>query len=306
MLRKTIKALLGPAGIRLIRNFRSRVAWRRQQATIAEVLKYNRENGVPYVNIGGGQDHPERGWWNGDVQTGFVFDAATVMPMKDGTIEFAYSSMFFEYIDDETALNLLKEVHRILKPGSVFRMVVPDFWLYIRKYRERDISFFNPQSPNLITWARLGVPVDLEHMFVSYISSIHNKAHILTPYPHLVDHKANPPIFTHPHQEAFEGYYCGPAPEISTQMIRDNFATKSECEFLEWVFQVTNASKHQDPTFNSWHKNWWNEEKLRKFSLLVGFSEMRSSAYGQAPISLSDAIEKPGHAAYGLYFELTK
>jgi SAM-dependent methyltransferase len=305
-LRAMAKAAAGKRGRRFVRLCRSHWAYLNDSNHLRKIARRNRSEGLRYLNIGGGRDADAIGWWNGDIQAGFIFDQNTVLPMANESIAFAYSSMFFEHINDATAATLLREVYRVLKPGSTLRLVVPNFWLWMEKYRAGDVGYFNAENPDIRTWSRLEVPVDLEHLFASYIAAIHNKPHQLTPYLHKVDHNANPPVFMYPHQETYEGYYCGPAPELTTQAIRENFAHLGPEEFLEWIFEVTNKSAHQDPTFNSWHKNWWNEPKIERFGRTAGFSQIKRSRYGAAPIALPANIEKPGHADYGLYFELQK
>jgi len=261
--------------------------------------------GVSKINLGAGAGAEGVSWWTGDVQTGFVFDEATKLPMRDGSINFAYSSMFFEHINDETATNLLSEVKRVLKPDSCFRLIVPDFGLYIRKYRENDRDFFyNPANHNFQTWEAMGVPLDMEHLLANMISSIHNLPHEIVEYPSLEDFSANPPRVYHPFQNRYPGYYCGPAPELTTDAIKEKINSLTEADFLEWLFGVTNASKFQDPTFNSWHKNHWDFKKLNDFAKREGFSKVVESRFGEPPFALGLKHEKPQHAPIGLYFNI--
>jgi hypothetical protein len=215
----------------------------------------NRWGGVSFLNIGAGTDAELPGWWTGDVQTGTVIDETTRLPFGERTIRFAYSSMFFEHITDATADNLLQEVYRVLQPTSCFRIVVPDFDLYIRKYREgaRDF-FYSPSNQNFETWERKGVPVDMERLLLSVISQIQNLAHVMVSYPYQEDFTADPPRVCYPFQARWTGYYCGPAPEITSDQVRQKLAALSEGEFLDWVFAQTMASTHQDMSFNAWHK----------------------------------------------------
>lgn len=282
-----------------------RVKFTRDAGRRAVIRAGNAAFGTRFINIGAGQDAERTGWWTGDVQTGFVFDARTMLPMKDGTVEFAYSSMFFEHIDDETAANLLREIKRVLRPGAWLRLVVPDFHLYIRKYRSGDRAFFYSDSnPNFRTWSRLGVPVDMEHLLMSAISSIQNLPVELVPYPFLEDAAASPPRLSYPHHDRIPGYYCGPAPELTTGEIQSRISSLTEDDFLSWAFEATSASKNQDPTFNSWHKNNWTEEKFARFAKDAGFSRCESSRYLDARFPIDEKLEKPQHEKLGLYFNL--
>lgn len=61
------------------------------------------------------------------------------LPCDDNTVEVIYASHLFEYFDREEAKTVLKEWHRVLKPGGVLRLAVPDFRalceLYMKGHR---------------------------------------------------------------------------------------------------------------------------------------------------------------------------
>lgn len=272
------------------------------------VVLRNKALGYSFLNIGAGRGAEMPGWWTGDYQTGFLIDENTRLPFKTNSIEFAYSSMFFEHIYDETARNLLFEIHRVLKPGKVLRIVVPDFHRYIQKYREQDINYFlrNSNNDNFRTWERLGVPMDLEHLMTGMISSIHNLPHIMVSSPGQEDFAKSPPRVYGSFQSRYPGYYCGPAPELTTELIKEKLGQLYPDKFIDWVLSETNKSAYQDTTFNSWHKNRWDMDKLTQYALEAGFSKVEISKYGDSPISLNEKIEKPYHTDIGLYFNLYK
>jgi hypothetical protein len=144
----------------------------------------------------------------------------------------------------------------------------------------------------------------MEHLLVAAISRIHNLPHVITRYPHRENMDARPPVVLYPFEERYDGYYCGPAPEMTTERIRQRLAQGSDTAFLEWVFAETSASRYQDRTFNSWHKNWWNLEKLTDFGREAGFQACEASAFGQSPYPVTPRIEPPAHRDIGLYFNL--
>lgn len=49
------------------------------------------------------------------------------LPFEDNTVEVIYASHLFEYFDREEAKKVLKEWRRVLKPGGILRLAVPDF-----------------------------------------------------------------------------------------------------------------------------------------------------------------------------------
>jgi ubiquinone/menaquinone biosynthesis C-methylase UbiE len=285
--------------------FRLHAIKRWLRITIIRVI--NSIFGYRYLNIGAGQDSEMIGWWCGDYQTGFVFNETTPFPIASNSIHFAYSSMFFEHITDAVAHQILSEANRTLKKGGVFRIVVPDFNLYLQKYREKDLNFFyDEKNENFMTWESMSVPIDLEHLLAGTISSIHNLPHILVPFPHMERLDLTPALVCYPFQKRYEGYYCGPAPELTTELIQKQFNALSENDFIDWVLKETNASQFQDPTFNSWHKNRWDLKKIISFAQRAGFQHVEQSQYGKTAIPLSQRVEKEGHQAAGLYFNLIK
>ncbi|WP_374659987.1 methyltransferase domain-containing protein [Inhella sp.] len=56
--------------------------------------------------------------------------------IADGTAELIYCSHAFEYFDRQEAPRVLAEWHRVLKPGGLLRLAVPDFEALIEIYRE--------------------------------------------------------------------------------------------------------------------------------------------------------------------------
>jgi predicted SAM-dependent methyltransferase len=63
------------------------------------------------------------------------------IPFMDQSIEYAYSSHFLEHLTRTDAVALLQEVYRVLKPGGMLRIAIPDLEfaisLYVRQERER-------------------------------------------------------------------------------------------------------------------------------------------------------------------------
>jgi SAM-dependent methyltransferase len=61
-------------------------------------------------------------------------DLATGIPLRDGVADFIYSSHFFEHLYRKDAMNLLEECHRVLKPGGMLRLSLPDLEYAISLY----------------------------------------------------------------------------------------------------------------------------------------------------------------------------
>lgn len=94
------------------------------------------------LNVGCGQRYDRR-WVNLDLSSR---DASVVqcdinhgLPFADGSFDAVYHSHVFEHLKPEQGQRLLKECFRVLAPGGVLRIVVPDLekiaQLYLQKHQ---------------------------------------------------------------------------------------------------------------------------------------------------------------------------
>lgn len=87
------------------------------------------------LNLGGGTDcHPDplyRGYIAVDTSTsasyGISFDLAQPIPLPDGCVDRILSEHFLEHVDRMTIARILADCHRLLKPGGLMRVSVPDY-----------------------------------------------------------------------------------------------------------------------------------------------------------------------------------
>ena len=94
---------------------------------------------MKYLNLGcGSRFHPE--WENVDFYaTGpnvRVHDLRERTPYADGTFDVVYHSHVLEHFPREAALLFLRECYRLLKPGGIIRVAVPDLERIARTYLE--------------------------------------------------------------------------------------------------------------------------------------------------------------------------
>ncbi len=63
-----------------------------------------------------------------------VHNLAKGIPFPDNSVDAVYHSHLFEHLDRDVAVGFLKEAHRVLKPGGIHRIVIPDFESLTRRY----------------------------------------------------------------------------------------------------------------------------------------------------------------------------
>jgi predicted SAM-dependent methyltransferase/predicted 2-oxoglutarate/Fe(II)-dependent dioxygenase YbiX len=110
---------------------------------------YGRPKGLK-LHLGAG-GHPLRGWVNIDVSgTDFRQDLRWGLPFPDGAAKYIFASHVVEHLYRyHEAPTVLGEIHRVLAPGGVFRVVVPDVEKCLRAYARGDERFFEDRKK---TW----------------------------------------------------------------------------------------------------------------------------------------------------------
>lgn len=92
------------------------------------------------VNVGCGRVW-HRDWINLDHRPSApevrAFDLRKPLPFGDDTVDAVYASHVLEHLDPAEGRRLLAECRRILKPGGIARIVVPDFEELCRFYLQR-------------------------------------------------------------------------------------------------------------------------------------------------------------------------
>lgn len=63
-------------------------------------------------------------------------DGSQRLPLPDASVEVLYSSHMLEHLDRAAANAFLKEVNRVLRPGGLVRLAVPDLRLQLQHYLE--------------------------------------------------------------------------------------------------------------------------------------------------------------------------
>jgi SAM-dependent methyltransferase len=96
------------------------------------------------INVGSGP-YPIAGWINIDLAScDLPHNVLNGLPFPDNSVAFAYSSYLLEHINyPKEASFFIQEIHRVLRPGGVFRVCVPNIRPYMRAYVECDTGFFD-------------------------------------------------------------------------------------------------------------------------------------------------------------------
>jgi SAM-dependent methyltransferase len=93
-----------------------------------------------YVNLGcGTRFHPD--WINFDLapcgSAVIACDLSRGIPLPDAHCEVVYHSHVLEHLRRDDALPFLRECHRVLRPGGIVRVVVPDLEQVCREYLQQ-------------------------------------------------------------------------------------------------------------------------------------------------------------------------
>ncbi len=69
------------------------------------------------------------------------------LPIQDNSFDYIYSSHVLEHLEfDKQTFQFLKEIFRVLKPNGIFRVIVPNITLIMKKYVENDKIFFEKRE----------------------------------------------------------------------------------------------------------------------------------------------------------------
>ena len=147
------------------------------------------------VHLGCGEDVRE-GWVNIDLApilprrvdpaahanaTFIDHDLRRGLPLEDGSCDFIYSSHFFEHLEYEHGLRLMHDCYRTLRPGGVFRIVLPNLRGFFEAYLRGEKEYFDELDPfiyaympsviesgtkTLIDYINFGVYQNGEHKYI--------------------------------------------------------------------------------------------------------------------------------------------
>lgn len=73
----------------------------------------------------------EVGGWSPSIQ---CHDVRRRLPFADGSVSIVFASHIVEHLTREDAIRFLRDAHRVLRPGGVCRIIVPDLESAVRVY----------------------------------------------------------------------------------------------------------------------------------------------------------------------------
>jgi predicted SAM-dependent methyltransferase len=135
------------AAVRLLRD--EVRMYQRHRKGSKKASKYNAETNLK-LNIGCGPNR-KSGWLNIDLfspRADLALDMREAIPFRGNSAAIIYSEHFFEHLDyPEPAKRFLKECRRILKPGGIFSVGVPDTEWPLQAYA-------GPDDKNYFAWSK--------------------------------------------------------------------------------------------------------------------------------------------------------
>jgi predicted SAM-dependent methyltransferase len=103
-----------------------------------KIRRYLESTDQPRLQLGSGPNSLT-GWLNSDVVHGDVFlNVSRRFPLKDSCLSYVYSEHMIEHIPEDDGLHVLREAHRVLRPGGVVRITTPDLQKLIAIYEDRN------------------------------------------------------------------------------------------------------------------------------------------------------------------------
>jgi predicted SAM-dependent methyltransferase len=119
------------------------------------------------IEIGAGPKKGVNGWLTMDlVGADIEWDLRYGMPFSDNSIDQIYSSHLFEHLTTCETSKLLEECKRVLNPGGIFSICVPNAKRYIEAYLNKDASFWEQQQEDFY------VPAYNDTTIIDYINYV--------------------------------------------------------------------------------------------------------------------------------------
>jgi len=73
----------------------------------------------------------------------FIHNLTQVFPWNENSIDVIYSSHTLEHLNKNDGIFFLNECYRVLRPGGIIRIIVPDLQSFVNRYINHQISADN-------------------------------------------------------------------------------------------------------------------------------------------------------------------
>ena len=105
----------------------------------SKIRTYLSSHEVKKLHLGAGSNSLP-GWLNSDLDPSLssdviYLDATKPFPVKDCIFDYVFSEHMIEHVTYPEGLHMLKECHRVLKPGGKIRIATPDLLFLIELYQ---------------------------------------------------------------------------------------------------------------------------------------------------------------------------
>lgn len=250
----------------------------------------------PFYNVGAGTfrhpywtnvDNPSD-WYQGQQQDqamiAYDLMALAPLPLQDGAAKLVYTSHTMEHIPNRSAEYFYREAYRVLEPGGLLRVTVPDAELFYRAYLSGD-RFLDNMVRIYATAEKaqricLGIPaqeLSRQQLFLWRIATSVTVHHTDGSPERMTDEEVDHVFSTMPLAAALDHCTAKCDPEV----------------------QKRNPGNHI---------NWWNWDKLSEKLHQAGFSQVRRCGYGQSasPLMRDTRFFDNTHPEFSIYVEATK
>lgn len=93
------------------------------------------------INFGSGPVYAE-GWFNIDLDPSFKIDAQTTKDLPDNSVDYIVAHHSLQAVEYWHFQTILLDLYRVLKPGGVLRVSIPDILRGFQAFQENDLDWF--------------------------------------------------------------------------------------------------------------------------------------------------------------------
>ena len=206
-----------------------------------------------FVNIGAGRGWTHPAWRAVALDTArpssddylvINLRGAPRLPMADDSVKLVYSSHCLEHLDDASGAAVLAEAFRVLEPGGLIRLVLPDAALALKAWRNGDREFWEALD------AEFHHGASPTQCFLSFFAHPCSMLCPTTPHHYLADHEVEDLFARLPADQAMDACVARYPADL-------------------WL--------PAGP-----HLTWYDAPKLRRALADAGFVAITDSAFGQS------------------------